>query len=154
MIDPSIHSPAAKHDSSVIYIPLQFFFCKSYGCSLPLISLQYQDVIINVKFNNIDKVLRHVDYNTSSYCSSLKISDCLLNCEYMYLDKDERKQFVNCEHEILIEQIQSDLDNSFTSDKTQVNIELDISHPVKELIWVIQDMANNNYSNTFNFSAE
>lgn len=151
MIDPSLHSPIANKDTSVIYIPLQFFFCKNYGCALPLVSLQYQEVSINVKFNNIDKVLRHVDYNTSSCCSSLKITDCLLSCEYIYLDKDERKQFVNCEHEILIEQIQSDRDNSFTSDKTQVNINLDINHPVKEIVWVIQDMENNNYSNTFNF---
>jgi hypothetical protein len=38
-----------------LYIPLYFWFCKSPGNSLPLISLQQSDITINVEFENADK---------------------------------------------------------------------------------------------------
>jgi hypothetical protein len=34
----------------ILYIPFQFWFCRSSGLTLPLVSLQYSDVKINVEF--------------------------------------------------------------------------------------------------------
>ena len=34
----------------MLYIPLQFWFCKNPGCALPLIALQYHEVKINLTF--------------------------------------------------------------------------------------------------------
>lgn len=37
-------------DSYNLFIPLQFWFCRSQGLALPLVSLQYSDIKINVEF--------------------------------------------------------------------------------------------------------
>ena len=38
-----------------LIIPFQFWFCKNFGTSLPLISLKYHEVIVKIKFNTITK---------------------------------------------------------------------------------------------------
>jgi hypothetical protein len=42
-------------DKYTLYIPLQFWFCRSSGSALPLINLQYCDVKINVEFEDVEK---------------------------------------------------------------------------------------------------
>lgn len=37
----------------VLYIPLKFWFCRGSGNSLPLVSLQYSDVKINIEFEEV-----------------------------------------------------------------------------------------------------
>ena len=44
-------------DSYRLYIPLQFWFCKNTGLSLPLISLKYSDVKLHVEFASRDECL-------------------------------------------------------------------------------------------------
>ena len=44
-------------DSARLYIPLQFWFCKSFGLSLPLVSLKYTDVKIHIEFASRDECL-------------------------------------------------------------------------------------------------
>lgn len=41
-----------------LYIPLNFFFCKNSGLALPLISLQYTDVQIQVELNSTNNIYR------------------------------------------------------------------------------------------------
>lgn len=41
--------------STILYIPLSFWFCQDTGLSLPLIGLLHNDVKIHVNFNDIDK---------------------------------------------------------------------------------------------------
>ena len=41
-------------DEYTLYVPLQFWFCRESGSSLPLISLQYSDVKISVELNNAE----------------------------------------------------------------------------------------------------
>ena len=40
--------------STILYIPLSFWFCLDTGLALPLIALPYNDVKIHVEFNNFD----------------------------------------------------------------------------------------------------
>lgn len=47
---PELTTFTNTKDEYVLYIPLQFWFCKSTGNALPLVSLQYCDVKINVEF--------------------------------------------------------------------------------------------------------
>lgn len=42
-------------DSYRLYIPLSFWFCKSSGLALPLVSMHYSEVKINIEFNDLDK---------------------------------------------------------------------------------------------------
>lgn len=44
--------------ASKLYIPLNFFFCKNSGLALPLISLQYTDVYINIELNSTNNIYR------------------------------------------------------------------------------------------------
>jgi hypothetical protein len=39
-----------------VFIPLQFWFCRNIGLSLPLVALQYHDVKIIVKFRNFSEM--------------------------------------------------------------------------------------------------
>ena len=42
-------------DGYLLYIPMQFWFCRNSGSVLPLISLQYCDIKLNVEFQDADK---------------------------------------------------------------------------------------------------
>lgn len=53
-VDEMTEFSSAK-DDYLLYIPLQFWFCKNSGSTLPLISLQYCDVKINVEFQDAEK---------------------------------------------------------------------------------------------------
>jgi hypothetical protein len=124
-------------EGRTIYIPLQFWFCRNIGLSLPLIALQYHEVKVNIEFANIADLVRS---------GGIEIENIQLNArlwvEYIYLDSDERKRFANVMHEYLIDQLQYNTElvkasNSRLSPTTH-NISLNFKHPVKELIWVVQ----------------
>ena len=95
----------------LVQVPLQFWFCRNPGLALPLIALQYHEVKIKVKWGS----------NGSSSCK--------VNCDYIYLDTDERRRFAQVSHEYLIEQLQRQSGDGSTS------VKLNFNHPVKELIW-------------------
>ena len=107
------------------YVPLQFWFCRNPGLALPLIALQYHEVKINVQF-------------TSS--NTTDIDNCCVFCDYIFLDTDERRRFAQVSHEYLIEQVQFSNTQSVTGGQTS-QTELRFNHPVKELVWVVNDGA-------------
>jgi hypothetical protein len=67
--DEKLYSFTKTKDSYQLFIPLQFWFCKSYGLALPLISLKYSDVRINIEFSSLDECL------TTGPTHRLKIDD-------------------------------------------------------------------------------
>jgi len=97
-----------------IYIPLQFWFCRNIGLALPLIALQYHEVILEINF----KTLISSKVKTELYV------------DYIFLDSDERKRFAQISHEYLIEQLQ------ILPGRSTNNIDLNFNNPVKEIIWV------------------
>ena len=101
-------------DLGVIFVPLQFWFCRNPGLALPLIALQYHEVKIILTLSN--------DYGSGT-------SGVSLWCDYIYLDTDERRRFAQVSHEYLIEQVQ------YQSVSTGTSFDLNLNHPVKELIW-------------------
>jgi hypothetical protein len=56
--------------------------------------------------------------------------------DYVYLARDERRRFAQSAHEYLIEQLQFQGTEGITGDNARVR--LNLNHPVKELVWVIQ----------------
>ena len=100
-------------DPGVIFVPLQFWFCRNPGLALPLIALQYHEVKVKLAFSAA------LDTTGSTK----------LFVDYIYLDTDERRRFAQQSHEYLIEQVQH---NNSGSSKTH---DLNFNHPVKELIW-------------------
>ncbi|ARF09353.1 NCLDV major capsid protein [Catovirus CTV1] len=52
---PELYKFSNGKDGYTLYIPLQFWFCRTSGLALPIISLQYSDIKINVELNDFDK---------------------------------------------------------------------------------------------------
>lgn len=146
----------------ILYIPLNFWFCKYEALSLPLISLQYSDIIFNVKFkkfsecaytsfkyqnpsNVIENIEQH-DLLDNILVSQHKNLEASLLIEYVYLDNAERRLFAKSSHEYLIEQTQIqriDDINIINND-----IQLNFIHPIKGIIWFAQ--YTNKYTNNDN----
>ena len=53
-----IYNYSYEKNSYNLYIPINFFFNKFKGISLPIISLQSSDIKIHIEFNDLDKVLQ------------------------------------------------------------------------------------------------
>ena len=113
-------------------VPLRFWFCKSTGVSLPLVSLQYHDVDIIM---DINKAALSVNGVNGSAGINLYKNELWAN--YIYLDSDERRRFAQISHEYLIEQVQHQHIKGPLGDIFQpINyFEIKFNHPIKELIW-------------------
>jgi len=68
------------------------------------------------------------------------MQSCSLFVDYIYLDTDERRRFAQVSHEYLIEQLQFTGDESTSTASNK--IKMNFNHPVKELVWVVQPIAN------------
>ena len=129
----------------VLYIPLQFWFCRNPGLALPLIALQYHEVRLNFIFRQATDLVQNTYDGTNLWPGGItqaaqflpKFKDAAVYVDYIYLDTDERRRFAQQTHEYLIDQLQYGLQQSITSQT--VRLDLTLNHPVKELIWVYQD---------------
>ena len=135
-----------------LYIPLNFWFCKYEALSLPLISLQYTDIIFHVQFRKFSEC----SYSSLKYeysddpienekktnlldnilISQNKDLEASLLIEYVYLDNAERKLFAKSSHEYLIEQTQMQQINDI--DIIKKDVQLNFTHPCKGFIWFAQ----------------
>ena len=142
--------------SENIYVPLQFWFCKNPGLALPLIALQYHEIKVHIEFesnndNELCKQLRFVNSTDTKYLPVKYMDDLIdgpvtptfaitasLWVDYIYLDTDERRRFAQVSHEYLIEQVQ----HTGAEQANKYSHNLNLNHPVKELIWVVNDTNN------------
>jgi hypothetical protein len=69
---------------------------------------------------------------------------------YIYLDTDERRRFAQQSHEYLITQIQQNTANTIPSGGSRINIDMNFNHPVKQLVWAVQNIGNRG-DNAFNY---
>ena len=51
---PELYNFTLSKESYQLYVPLQFWFCKNPGSYIPLTSLEYTDVKINIQFNDLN----------------------------------------------------------------------------------------------------
>lgn len=125
-----------------IYVPLQFWFCRNIGLALPLIALQYHEVKIRIELRTLSELVAsfNADDLTVIEINNLSLSDTYLWVNYIYLDTDERRRFAQVNHEYLIEQLQCNT-ALLPSNEDACVIDLPFSHPIKELIWVLQSTA-------------
>tara|TARA_B100000745_G_scaffold64558_1_gene38117 strand:+ start:128 stop:1426 length:1299 start_codon:yes stop_codon:yes gene_type:complete len=125
------HTSTTDLNGYQLYIPLQFWFCRNPGLALPLIALQYHEVKVKLVTRAIHSLL-----NTDGTTTITEIDAAptvKLWADYIYLDTDERRRFAQVSHEYLIEQVQRETATASSSQK------LNFNHPVKALIWTIQD---------------
>ena len=151
-----------------LYIPLKFWFCLDSGLSLPLISLQYIETEIRVKFNELNKLFtlgsnnespaKYIQNNNFSIESGLNEfilndwkQDTYLMAKYIFIDDSERKIYANNTHEYLIPQVQHQYFGNITNGNNI--LEPKIYLPVKILHWVFIDQEeyiNYNILNKYN----
>ena len=115
----------------VVSVPLRFWFCRNIGAAIPLISLQYHEVNLNITFSG--PVFIDIDGGAIDGTVVMK-DEPELWVNYIYLDTDERRRFAQVSHEYLIEQVQTqefELENA----SGITDLKLNFNHPVKELIW-------------------
>jgi len=126
---------------NILYIPLQFWFCRNPGLALPLIALQYHEVRINVTLSPATDLVTAATPGTTTVSQAAallpNLKDMALYIDYIYLDVDERRRFAQQSHEYLIDQLQFGLQQTLTT--ANARIDLTLNHPVKELVWVFQD---------------
>jgi len=119
-----------SNKDTTLYIPLEFWFCRNVGLSLPLIALQYHEVKVKIEFES--KVNCILSGTTPDNIAN--ITNASLWVDYIFLDTDERRRFAQLSHEYLIEQLQ--FTGSESLNKGTNRIKLNFNHPCKELIWV------------------
>jgi hypothetical protein len=131
---------ACNSRPNVLYIPLQFWFNRNPGLALPLIALQYHEVRFNITLGAATDLVSKGQWNTLSQAAGNlpEPRDMALYIDYVYLDVDERRRFAQDSHEYLIDQLQTGIPQTITA--PQGRLDLTLNHPVKELIWVFQNV--------------
>lgn len=94
----------------------------------------------NINEKNIFNQFINCDWNQNTF----------LLANYIYLDDDERRKFAQSSHEYLFHQIQRRLYTGIVRGPNTV--ELDIFHPVKELIWVFQKNTVDDFNDWNNYT--
>ena len=126
IFNSSTISCSLEDASTLAYIPLQFWFCKNPGLAIPLISLQYSDVRLNINFSDWTKLFYTTDINEQKF---YKLSKSFrIFGDYIYLESSERTKFVQNSHQYLIEQLQ------LQESKGTKTINLQFKQMVKEII--------------------
>ena len=136
-----------KIEAYDLTIPLQFWFCRNPGMSLPLVALQYTDIVLNLEFRTFDECIWATTQTTTSTnqfitstgvnsIGSKSLTSTNVYVDYIYLDTEERRRFAQVAHEYLIEQLQFTGEENITAASNSIKI--NFTHPVKELVWVVQ----------------
>lgn len=133
------------------FVPLQFWFCRNPGLALPLASIQFHDIRVTIQFRPMEQCVIMtfgdkyapgdvVPAVAPAARSNIHFEYCQLFGEYVYLDKAEREMFATKPQEYLIEQLQFNGEESvqLNTGNPTVRHEMNFSHPVKELVWVLQ----------------
>ena len=132
----SVVAPTTAADI-MLYVPLEFWFCRNPGLALPLIALQYHEVKVNIEF----------DTAANAGINAGTMGTTALWVDYVFLDTDERRRFAQLSHEYLIEQLQFTGEENISGASSKVK--LNFNHPVKELVWVMQNPTSATTPDTF-----
>lgn len=136
-----------------LYIHLPFWFTNNYGLALPMVALQYHDVVLNVYIKPFSK-LWYSGTSMSNIPSTPEITNAFVYCDYIFLDSKERRIFAQNNHTYLITQHQISDGNPVLAGQTLSKADINFNLPVKELKWIyqahdVQDTNDwTNYSNT------
>jgi hypothetical protein len=156
--------------AKTLYVPLQFWFNRNVGASLPLVALQFHNVEIVVELSNLNSLVVYLDGNGNRYRpangevlsvpnSAAPLTKASIFADYIFLDNDERARFAEEDHMYLCEQLQYHGQKPIPSFGTvnEIDIALSLNHPVKELIWTVQHSENYTegpgYNDWFNYSS-
>jgi Major capsid protein N-terminus/Large eukaryotic DNA virus major capsid protein len=156
--------PADSSDGLHLMIPLQFYFCNNPGLYLPLLALQYSPIRINITLRPLQQLFwvtppipptsqeNWMPTASVHAATTSQIKSMLMWGDFVYLDVDERRQFVSATHEYLIEQVQYTPPFSITANQNIATVPIEFNHPIKEFIFMVQRDAMQNRNEWFNYS--
>ena len=154
-LDDNLNKPKLKMDAEYIYVPLKFWFCDTTK-PLPIIALQNSEIYIDVKFRDFyDCVSVLEQYGGNLYHSDKKhqlfnIEDVALQANFYLVEHEERKNLATREYNLLITQTQI-RSTYLTSSAT---LDINFNHVVKDLLFFIQPVKNQQNGEYFNFTAK
>ena len=117
-----------------VQVPMFFWFNRDYAMALPLIALQYHEVVLKIQLRDFNSCYKN--NTTSTPLSGYQIQQLRVWADYVLLDMEERRNFAQTQHEYLIDQLQSAGDEFIYQSQTSVSKVLNFNHPTKELYWV------------------
>lgn len=121
----------------ILYIPLQFWFNRSYEQALPLIALQYHDVRVDLSLRQRSEIIVVAGALLLANVTGGELLDISLLINYIYLEAMERRVLATNQHIYLISQLDQAIESK-PAGKTTYNIQLYFNHICQELIWVLQ----------------
>ena len=117
-------------------VPLYFWFNRDYALALPLIALQYHQIVLKITLRDLASCYRNNSINTLLTGSAYQIQQFRVWADYVLLDMEERRNFANTSHEYIIEQLQFAGDEFIAKTSGSISKSLFFNHPVKEIYWV------------------
>ena len=166
--------------SRVLYVPLDFWFCKNPALALPLVALQYQTINITIEFRGVEELYQIYDVRSGKYYSpsgyralpyydgrDVSISaftayggngpatvdlNAYLDCNYVFLDTIERNTIASTSMDYLIERVYRTNQSGVQQD-SQATIDLVIGNPIKEFIWILRKSNATDYNEWGNYTA-
>lgn len=124
------------NENIVLNIPLVFSFCKHPGLAIPLCALEYQNVEISVNIESFNNCLAFGTNNVRGIEETNKsLINMSLYTDYYFIDSTEKQEIKTIPHEYLIETVQEIEQNVLPGKQ---NINLNMSHLIKELVWIIR----------------
>ena len=134
-------------------IPLRFWFTQDPNLAIPLSALKYQEVELNIDFENIERLVVSNDVSISDFLNStaqlggtpLKIESASLLVDYVFITDEEVSYFQNNSLDYVITQIQgvetiAPGDQNFTQLPKQIRTYF--NNPVKEFYMIVQETVN------------
>jgi hypothetical protein len=143
--DPVSFKPNTFSDSLELIVPLDFYFTKNIGLALPLIALYKNDIFVNIKWRSFEDCW--ISNKPNIKPNIIPKFSAALYVDYVFLELWEREKFVSENHLYLIEQVQYNNPSFFSKNTSSSMIDLNFSHPTKEIIWMIQRADINQRSN-------
>ena len=166
--DMNLVTPQLQIYKQYIYVPLRFFNCGNYNSALPVNALRYHEIEVEIKLKSWDSVylvlkqltdVKTAD-GTKTEVDSYKYAHTLdklpqidfnnirLDCNFIFLESNEREYFLKNKLDILITQVQTVEQNCSTQD----TIYLNFTNPIKEFYFLLSKNEYNNES--FNYSGK
>lgn len=118
-----------------LHMPMFFWFNRDYAMALPLIALQYHDVVLKIHLRDLDSCYRNNTVSTP-LSGGYIIQQFRVWVDYINLDMEERRNFAQSNHEYIIEQLQYAGDEFISKTQNAISKILDFNHPTKELYWI------------------
>lgn len=135
-------------------LPLKFWFNKDISNSLPVSLLKYQNMKIKIEIRNFEDC---ITYDGNIPPNKSELLDGYLSCEYINLEKEVFDEFKNLTKKkeglnYVVEQTSMLKVDVIPPNISNFKTDLNFSHPVKDLKWVIIEKDSIENNDWFNYS--